>query len=167
MYDNTILAMVKAIASFLQEQLCEMRFCTKDGKEKAPLVYEGYLPPKKNRRGDSSEYEEYPFIIVRFLDAEDEINKQSIANFRILLGIYNSDEQNGWKDVAGLIDRIKFELKRKGFIGAGELTGKIESAIFEEQMKPSWHGIMDISFKMPQVQQEVGVIEDDFFSKNY
>src|SRR5690606_28774470 len=112
MHDNTILAMVKSIASFLQKQLSDMRFPSKDGTEKTPTVYEGYLPPKKNhRRGETTESDDYPFVIVRFIDDVDEIDKQYIANFRILIGVYNEDEQNGWRDVAGLLTRIKFELK--------------------------------------------------------
>lgn len=164
MHDNTILAMVTSNAKFLQEKLSNMRLLTKNGTEKAPTVHEGSLPPKVNtRRGEEIENDDYPFVIVRFLDEEDEINGDCLANFRIIIGTYNEDEQNGWKDVASVINRIKIELKRTKFIGSGELVGKIESAIFEEQRKPTWHGIMDVSFQLPQVQLETGVIDNGFF----
>lgn len=166
MHDTTPLAMVSAIANFLRENLKDMRFPTKTGIEKTPTVHEGYLPPKKNpKRGENPDLPEqvdYPFVIVRFLGEEDDIDKdECIFSFRIPVGTYNEDEQNGWKDLTGLITRIKFLLKRKRFIGGGELTKKIETAIFEEQMKPTWHGIMDVNFKMHSAQQE-GVFNNDF-----
>ncbi|MBB5148655.1 hypothetical protein [Ureibacillus thermosphaericus] len=170
MHDNTPLAMVSAIASFLQENLKDMRFPSKNGIEKTVTVHKGYLPPIKNlKRGEEQESDDYPFVIVRYLGEEDDTDKEKcILNFRILLGAFNDDAQNGWKDVVGLSTRIKFLLKRQKFIGSGELTGKIETAIYEEQMKPTWHGVMDVNFKMHSAQQEIGgMIEDDFFAKNY
>lgn len=157
------LDIVDVLVEFLQDALKEVRLQTKDETIlKAPTVYDGYLPPKQNRkRGeDDPEQEDYPFVIVRYLGEEDELFKQNTMDFRILVGTYNKDEQHGWRETLSVMNKIKFALKEANSVGAAALTGKIESALFEEQMKPTWHGVMEVSFETPQVLWNRSVLDD-------
>lgn len=159
------LNMTDELVAFLKKELSEMRLQTKDEDVfKAPTVYDGYLPQKKNvRRGETDDEQDYyPFVIVRFLDEEDDLKDKNVMKFRILVGTYSKDECHGWRDTLHVMNHIKFALKEVGFVGPGELTGKIEAGLFEEQAKPIWRGIMEVSFATPPVQLDRSLIGDDF-----
>lgn len=142
------------LVAFLQGAMNDYLLPTKDGVEKPPTVFDGYLPAKKNaRRGeDDPEQEDYPFIIVRYLGDEDELQKTNNIAFKFVVGTYNQDEQRGWRDTLGLMIRIKTKLREQQAIGTAILTGKVSTALFEEQAKPMWHGVMEVEFEMPQIQ---------------
>ncbi|EON70402.1 hypothetical protein [Lysinibacillus sphaericus] len=151
------------IVSFLTDALAETQLQTKDENVcKSPAVYDGYLPPKKNtRRGEEDkEQDYYPFVIVRFLFEQDALYKQNTMKFKFLIGTYSKDERQGWRDTLLVMNRIKFALKEAQTIGPADLTGEIESALFEEQMKPMWHGVMEVDFLTPQVQWNGSVAGD-------
>lgn len=159
------LEIIDDVVVFIENVLSEMRFQTKDEEiTKAPAVFPGYLPPKKNaRRGEvETEQEDYPFVIVRYLGEVDDVHFKNNMRFRLLIGTYNRDEQFGWRDTLSIMQRIKFSLKETQVIGSANLTGKIESAIFEEQMRPTWHGVMDVEFETPQIQWNRSVLEDEY-----
>ncbi|BAQ11449.1 hypothetical protein OXB_2979 [Bacillus sp. OxB-1] len=158
------LDILKTLVAFIENALSEMRYQTKDGNVMmAPSVHEGYLPPKENRRGEKdTQQEDYPFVIVRYLGESDEIHKKNTMRFRLLVGTYNRDEQYGWKDTLSIMNRIKFALKEAQVIGSANLTGNIESALFEEQMRPTWHGIMDVEFETPQIQWNRSAWPDEY-----
>lgn len=158
------LNLVDDLVSFLTKALNEMQLPTKDERVlKAPTVYDGYLPPKKNaRRGESTEDEDYPFVIIRYLGEEDDLNKYNTIHLRFVVGTYSTDEQHGWRDTLNLMNRIKIAVKKEQTIGAASLTGKIEMALFEEHLKPMWHGVMELSFYMPQVEWEGSSILDEY-----
>jgi len=149
------LNMTDELVAFFTKELAETRLQTKDESVlKSPTVYDGYLPPKKNaKRGEEdTEQDDYPYVIVRFLLEEDDLKDENIMNFRFIIGTYSKDERQGWRDTLLVMNRMKFVLKEAGFVGPGQLTGKIESALFEEQMKPMWHGVMEVKFATPIVQ---------------
>lgn len=152
------------IVEFIRKDLSEMRYQTKDENVlKPPTVFDGYLPPKKNRRGETeTEQEDYPFVIVRYLGETDEVHKENHMRFRLLVGTYNRDEQHGWKDTLTIMNRIKFALKEQQVIGSANLTGKVESALFEDQARPTWHGIMEVEFETPQIQWNRSVWKDEY-----
>lgn len=153
------------LVSFLQTAMKDFLLPTKDGVEKPPTVYDGYLPAKKNvRRGeDDPEQEDYPFIIVRYMGDEDEIYKQNNIAFKIVVGTYSQDEQHGWRDTMGLMIRIKTKLREEQAIGSAMLTGKVSTALFENQSKPMWHGVMEVEFEMPQIQTKNKELMDSGF----
>lgn len=154
-----------ALVEFLVNALSEMSLRTKDENVlKAPTVFDGYLPPKKNaRRGEEdNEQEDYPFVIVRYLSEDDELFNQNTIKFRLLIGTYSKDEQHGWRETLGVMNRIKLSLKEAQTVGCANLTGKIESALFEEQMRPMWHGVMEVEFETPQIQWN-GSEENDYY----
>lgn len=149
------LHMTDELVAFFTKELSEMQLQTKDENVlKAPTVYDGYLPPKKNaRRGEEdTEQDDYPFVIVRFLYEKDDLKEKNVMNFRLLIGTYSKDERQGWRDTLHVMNRMKFALKEVGFVGPGELTGEIEAALFEEQMKPLWRGVMEVNFATPEVK---------------
>ncbi|ARK26001.1 hypothetical protein SporoP37_15855 [Sporosarcina sp. P37] len=158
------LNIVDDLVKFIGDSLSYMELQTKDETiTKAPTVYDGYLPPKQNRRrgGEDTEQEDYPFVIVRYLGETDEIHEKNRIRFRLLIGTYSKDEQHGWRDTLSVMNRIKFALKEQQVIGPVNLTGKIDSALFEEQMRPTWHGIMEVEFEAPQIQWNRSVWEDE------
>ncbi|MGE8036821.1 hypothetical protein [Lysinibacillus sp. NPDC093692] len=155
--------LIDKLVVFLNEELKEMRLSTKDENiEKAPTVYDGYLPPKEksSRRGEDTEQEDYPFVIVRYLDEDEEQYKENVATLRLVIGTYSKDEQHGWRDTLNVINRIKIALGKKQIFGAAVLTGKMSTTLFEEQMKPMWHGVMDVQFNLPQVAWDRSVLDD-------
>lgn len=152
------------LVAFLNEELKEMRLSTKDENvEKAPMVYDGYLPPKatSSRRGDDTEQEYYPFVLVRYLGEADKIYDENVAELKLVIGTYSKDEQHGWRDTLNVMNKIKISLGKKRVIGAASITGTISMALFEEQMKPMWHGVMEVQFNLPQVSWEWSVLDDD------
>lgn len=149
------------LRDFLEEELKDLRLSTKTGTERAPQVFKGYLPPKVNsreRQDDDADF--YPFVIVRFIDDDDELNGEDVASFRMVIGTYSQDEQLGWEDTVTVIDRIKLRLKEVQNVGSSTLYGKIESGLFENQKKPLWHAVMDISLKLPSIQWNRSVLDD-------
>lgn len=151
----TPIELVDGLVDFIKKVVDQYDLSTKiKDIKKAPSVYAGYLPPD-NEDDESLTPDDYPFVIVRFISDTDDIDSSDIANIRILIGTYSEDEQNGWRDTLNIATRIKIELKKKQFTGPFALTGKVQTELFEEQLRPFWHAIMDFSFVIPQVQPEV------------
>lgn len=149
---------------FLEDALKDMLLQTKAGVEKAPAIFDGYLPPKQNanKRGqEDTEQEDYPFVIVRYVGDEDDLFKENIISFKFLIGTYSNDEQHGWRDTMSVMIRIKTKLREQQAIGSANLTGTISTALFEEQRKPMWHGMMQVDFDMPQIQRNWSGFEDE------
>lgn len=119
---------------------------------KAPQVVTGYLPPKK-----SSPDPDYPFVIVRLVEGSDNPEGATVT-VKIIVGTYSEDAQNGWRDVANIIERVWIELFKKRIIGKKfmvEYPMKFEMP--EEQPFPEWIGIMTTVWTVAHsVLEEVG-----------
>lgn len=151
----TPIELVDALVGFIKEVVKEFNLSTKvDGMYKAPSVHAGYLPPREDDEDESLEPSDYPFVIVRFVADTDDIESNESTNIRLIIGTHSEDEQNGWRDTMNIATRIKIELKKKQILGPFALNGKILTELFEEQLRPFWHVIMDLSFNVPQVQTE-------------
>jgi hypothetical protein len=149
----TPIELVDGLVEFISFTVKDFDLSTKvDGINKSPSVYAGYLPPVDDE-DETLAPQDYPFIIVRFLSETDD-NDSDIANIRLVIGTHSEDEQNGWRDALNIATRVKIALKKSQFIGPFALTGKIQTELFEEQLRPFWHIIMDLSFNTPQVQTE-------------
>lgn len=156
-----IMDTLNSLKEFLEEELRELQLSTKVGNVRAPQVFKGYLPPKVNsreRQDDDSDF--YPFVITRFINNDDELQGENIAHFRLVIGTYSQDEQFGWEDTVTVMDRIKLRLKEVQNVGSATLHGKIESGLFENQKKPLWHGVMDVSLKLPEINWKRSVLDD-------
>lgn len=120
------------------------------GLTKQPKVITGYLPPKK-----STPDPDYPFVIVRLSDGTDDQNGSTVG-VRILVGTYSEDPQNGWRDVANIIWRMRTALLTTRVIGGRfRLEYPITFEMPEEQPFPEWVGVMDTVWILPQPVEEV------------
>lgn len=155
--------LVDTLKNFLQEKLKDMELQTKvSDMLKAPTVHSGYLPPKPSKRDEETEPEDYPFVIVRYLGHGDKIHDKKTMAVRIIIGTYNKDEQNGWRENLNVWNRIELALKEAQVVGSFNLAGQIDFELFEEQMRPSWHSAAVLEFEAPQLQWDRSVLEDDF-----
>lgn len=149
------IALVDDLVTRIQEIIKEYDLTTKiEGKNKSPSVYAGYLPPKEDNDGDLTP-NDYPFVIVRFLNDGDDLYSEDVLAIRLTIGTHSEDDQNGWRDVVNIASRIKIGMLEHRTIGPFVLTGKIQTELFEEQLRPFWHGIMDLTFNAPQIQSEM------------
>lgn len=149
------IVLVDDLVVSIQEIIKEYDLTTKiEGINKSPSVYAGYLPPKEDNEGELTP-NDYPFVIVRFLNDGDDIYSEDVLAIRLVIGTHSEDDQNGWRDVVNIASRIKIGLMKKRIIGPFVLTGKIQTELFEEQLRPFWHGIMDLTFNAPQIQSEM------------
>ncbi|MEK3976060.1 hypothetical protein [Psychrobacillus sp. FSL K6-1267] len=149
------IVLVDDLVKHIQEIIKEYDLTTKvEGFNKSPSVYAGYLPPKEDNNGELTP-NDYPFVIVRFLTDDDNIDSEDMLAIRLVIGTHSEDDQNGWRDVVNVASRIKIGIMEKRIFGPFVLTGKIQTELFEEQLRPFWHGIMDLNFNAPQIQSEV------------
>jgi hypothetical protein len=149
----TPIELVDGLVEFIKVTVKEFDLSTKvDGVNKSPSVYAGYLPPDDDE-DENLASQDYPFVIVRFLSDTDD-SESDITNIRLVIGTHSEDDQNGWRDALNIATRVKIALKKSQFIGPFALTEKIQTELFEEQLRPFWHVIMDLSFNTPQVQTE-------------
>jgi hypothetical protein len=119
-------------------------------KSKPPQVVMGYLPAK-----NSTPEPDYPFVIIRLAEGTDKKDGSTVV-VKIIVGTYSEDSQNGWRDVANIIQRLRFELFKHGVVGKKfrvEYPMKFE--IPEEQPYPEWIGIMTTTWAMAQPVEEV------------
>lgn len=152
----TPIELVDGLVAFIQSVVSEYDLTTKvQGKSKTPSVYAGYLPPPDDEdEEDGLTPKDYPFVVVRFLSDTDNLEMGDTVQVRILIGTHSEDEQNGWRDALNIATRIKIFLRKEPTIGPFTLTDKIQIDLFEEQLRPFWHVIMDLSYLSPQVQPE-------------
>jgi hypothetical protein len=127
-----------------------MELKTKTGVRK-PTVIDGWLPPKS-----AADDERFPFLIVRPSSGEDSAqgaDETARAVMQIIVGTYD-DTDDGWQDVAHLIDAIRFDLgAAPGIQGTGfEQVGPLTWTIPEEQPRPQWFGIVTTNWNLPRPQ---------------
>ncbi|MDX8367780.1 hypothetical protein [Cytobacillus sp. IB215665] len=159
---TTPINLVDELVKFIEGVVKEYDLTTKiKGENKAPSVYAGYLPPEDDDGEERLTPQDYPFVIARFVSNTDDFSNGDSVNIRLVIGTYSEDEQNGWRDTLNIATRIKIELKKKQILGAFALTNQIQVELFEEQLVPFWHAIMDLSFNEPQVQSETGFDYDN------
>lgn len=152
----TPIDLIDDLVKFIQEAVRHYDLTTKvNGQTKSPSVYAGYLPTQDEEDGEEVlTPSDYPFVIVRFLSETDVLNESDTTSVLLIIGTHSEDEQGGWRDAVNIATRIKIALKKIQSIGPFVLTGKIQTELFEEQSRPFWHAIMELSFHIPQVQPE-------------
>ncbi|CDX01297.1 Hypothetical protein DPCES_1410 [Desulfitobacterium hafniense] len=142
----TPIELVDCLVEFFEEVVQNYALATKTGDTgKPPAVYAGYLPPKGKINSS-----EFPFIIVRYLDEDDEeVDEVKIG---VIIGCYSEDEQNGWRDPLNIATRLKLELRKKVVFGPYALGRKIRIELFEDQPVPNWYAVMEMAFDIPKAQ---------------
>ena len=79
-------------------------------KRRPPTVYKMNLPEREDYLS------RIPYVLIQFLSSKDELEKdendrQSIANIRVLIAIYDSDGEDGGLRVLEIIERIRLRLQ--------------------------------------------------------
>ena len=116
---------------------------------RSPSIVDGWLPPKPG--GDA---EQFPFLIVRPAngsDSEQNANENAVAVVKVIIGTY-SDTDDGWRDVAMLIQAIRQDLDEAPAIDgtAFEHIGPLIWEIPEQQARPQWFGIVTANWQLPR-----------------
>lgn len=120
-----------------------------EGEQRAPLVLDGWLPPKKD-----SEAENYPFLIVRpraGIDTVQGADENATAQMEIIVGTY-SDTDDGSTDLLLLIDAIRSDLAAQPVLEATayEHIGPLNWTIPEQQARPQWIGTITTNWQLPR-----------------
>lgn len=101
-----------------------------------PRIYIGALPPKRSRGRDN---EDFPFLIVRATQGEDQ-NEYSELNVEVIAGVYTTqDEEAGVNEIQNIIDRVRIHL----------LQHPLLASRFELQMPMNWSAGTDEDRNQP------------------
>ncbi len=96
-----------ALGLYIEDALKEMRLPSKvkdkDVIERAPIVWQGYLPPKRATIADSA-----PFVLVRVEDTTAERGQTNVT-VAIIIGCY-SPETDGYLQCLSVFQKIRFAL---------------------------------------------------------
>ncbi len=121
----------------------------KEGVRRAPFVFEGWEPPK-----ETADVDRIPCVIVRPRSGEDSQpggDEKSTAVVEIEVWTY-SDTDDGWRDVALIIDAIRFELGLHPWLAGTqyEQTGPLAWEIPRDQQRPEWFGVITTTWTIPR-----------------
>lgn len=144
--------LVDELRNFIDDVVKNYWLETNKDLNKPPQVVTGYLPPKK-----STPDPDYPFVIVRLVEGTDN-QESATVTVKIIVGTYSEDAQNGWRDVANIIQRIWTELfKRRVIAKKFRVEYPMKFEMPEEQPFPEWVGIMTTNWTVAHpVLEEVG-----------
>ncbi len=116
---------------------------------KPPQVISGYLPAKK-----ATDIPDFPFILVRLSDGEDA--DSSTVTVYVVIGTYSEDAQNGWRDPANIVERVRQSLlKKRTLANRFRLEMPLKYELPDEQPVPHWFGIITTKWTIPQLQEEL------------
>ena len=146
-----LIGLCRALSGRMTEALQYVELDTKTGR-RAPEVIGGWLPPK----GDA-EVERFPFVIVRprrGADSQQGGDEVATAAIEIIVGTY-SDTDNGWWDVAHVIDTIRADIGAAPSIEgtAFEHVGPLTWEIPEQQQRPQWFGNVISNWIIPRPER--------------
>lgn len=114
--------------------------------EKPPQVVAGYLSSKKPTNDEKKDIPDYPYVICRLLGGED-TRQNGAVTIKIIIGTYSEDEQNGWRDVANIIQKIWIELFKKQIVANQfKVEYPMSFEMPEEQPFPEWVGWMNTTW---------------------
>jgi len=135
--------------NFIDDAIKNVRLSTKSNTGREPQVVLGYLEPLEE---EQEEKEDFPYIIIRYMNDESSSEAGSI-NLKLIFGVYSKDTK-GWMDVLHLIESLKLAIFKKQVFDFYTLSGAIKSEMPEEQPYPYFFGFMNLTFDIPQVQME-------------
>jgi hypothetical protein len=139
--------MMAELIKIVQQATIHLQLETKNKTYRAPQVVKGYLPPKNPKE----QQEDFPYVIARYLSDESQ-NDGSMAQVKLLCGIYSEDDQQGWHDLLNVMDAIKTHLLSKRFFGGCfEIELPLKRVIPEEQGAPEWVGWLTLNIAIPNI----------------
>ncbi|NPV30656.1 MAG: hypothetical protein HPY58_13620 [Firmicutes bacterium] len=153
----TPVLLVDALRDFIEDVVKNYWLETKKPDlNKPPQVVTGYLPPPEASREEPN----FPFVIIRLLEGTDD-QEGSTVTVKIIVGTYSEDSQNGWRDVANIIQRIRTELLRRRVIAKKyRVEYPIKFEIVEEHPYPEWIGVMTTVWAIAQP-----IVEEVFYGE--
>jgi len=145
----TIVGLVQAFEERLAVVASRFPLLETKTDTRAPSVVDFLLPPKPG--GDA---EQFPFLMVRPANGTDSpqgADENATAAVKVIVGTY-SDTDDGWRDVAMLIQAIRQDLGEAPAIDgtAFEHIGPLTWEIPEVQARPQWFGIVTTNWQLPR-----------------
>jgi hypothetical protein len=149
---STPVLLVDGLKAFIEVVVNDYQLETKNkNMVKPPQVIAGYLPSKDPK----SETPDFPFVIVRFAEGTDS-DEDSRVIIKIIAGTYSEDAQEGWRDPANILQRIRTELMKHRVVGGKfRLEFPLRIEMSEEQPFPEWIGVMTTTWTIAQPVEEV------------
>ena len=122
-----------ALCDFIREAVSGLRYEMPGGGFRSPMVYNGFLPSKRDARDD------FPFVCVLPVKGSTDDDRTEIE-VRLELGAY-SEEFSGYADVMAIMARIRnalIMLPDRTLAGRFRLAGALSWTLDDEQPYPSW-----------------------------
>lgn len=152
----------REIRAHVTDAVKNMRLKHPSGEDRAPVVVNGFLPPKKRER-DSED--DAPFIIVRPVEGSDADNG-GMASVAIIFATYSAEDVDGIDEVLQVLWRVRNSLLEKRMLANRyELRLPLDWRVYEEQPHPYWYAAMVTRWVVAQPERimEVGVYGDDTY----
>lgn len=141
--------LTEALRKLVAEAVKDYVLPVENGKERAPQVINGYLPPKR-----SGVHDDFPFVVVRAENGKNEADRMEMT-VAIIIGCYTK-EVTGHEYCINIMQRIRTALVNlpNGLLDSRYLLNyPIEWTILAEQPYPQWQLDMTTrwSFRTPEM----------------
>lgn len=143
---GTILGLCEALRERIREATETLRLETEDKHKqpRAPVVINGFLPPKRSKDGP-----ENPFIIVRPMDGRIPDDGYMRAKVRIIVGTY-SEEYDGHEYAIIVFQRIMQSIReRPTLANRYTLEYPLSWDVFDDQPYPFWQMVAVTEWIVP------------------
>lgn len=142
--------LTRALRDFLTDRLKDMRLPTKKGGLRPPMIFNGFLPPKKEMPDD-----DFPYVIVRLDKGTVEQSVRRIA-VSIIVGCYDL-QFDGYESCVNVATRIINELTtclNQTLDEKFMLTLPITWNVPAEQPYPQWELVIQAEWttRTPDIQ---------------
>lgn len=128
------LMLTRALLSHVRKVTQEYRYETPSGGAKAPVVIDGFMPPKRDDNGS-----DFPFVLIRPSEGKSD-DEGSTATVQIIIGAFSQD-YNGYTWAMNIAQHIRHSLLslpdrmlEKRFRLALPLSWQLD----DEQPWPTW-----------------------------
>lgn len=142
--------LAKALRDFIAEAVKEYRLPVKNGEPRAPVVVNGFLPPKRSGAED-----DFPFVLVRLEKGETD-REGAKCTAAIIIGCYTT-EFDGHEYCVNVMERIKQALCEMPYGTLAEkylLQYPIKWEMPDEQPYPQWQIGMETEwgYRAPEIE---------------
>lgn len=135
--------LTKALREKIEDVVKDFRLPVKNGEPRCPVVFNGYLPPKRHGVDD-----DFPFIVVRPDNGSNERDSAKMT-VSIVVGCFTED-LNGFEDCIEVMTRIRAALVSmpNGILdNRYMLQFPITWDLLREQPYPQWQLNMETSWE--------------------
>ncbi len=147
--ENIELTLMNGVLTLVKEACKNYRFTVPKCNSTQEIKYHEFDLPEKIRVNKDNEY--YPFLVIRPIQGQKG-NENNNVTFYIQVGIYDENQQDGFRSVYNVINSIKKTLIERTLIGTGELDSlKWEGSNGETQSY--YRGEIIVTYNLPQIFQ--------------